>query len=138
MRGWDRYDPRIHTKVKLVSPVRRPARVTVPKTDDMFLLLLAAHHLPAPETEIVFGPPRLFRADYLWRHAMLIVEREGGLWSKDERAKAAHAKPMKILRDMEKSNYAQSLGFVYLRFTPEQLDKGQAMPMIKHFLEGFL
>ena len=50
----------------------------------------------------------------------------GGLFSSDERAKRAHAMPLKIMRDYEKSNLAPLAGWTYLQFTPEQLDKGLA------------
>lgn len=97
---------------------------------DAFVLLCAAHGLPTPETEVVFAPPRKFRADYLFRSIPncrgVIVEREGGLFAKG-RAGMAHARPTAILRDMARSNLAQLLGFVYLRYTPQQLENGVAI-----------
>ena len=101
---------------------------------DAFLLLLRAHRLPAPETEVVFAPPREWRADYLWRGPKVIVEREGGIWSKAKGAKAAHAMPLAILRDMEKSNAAQVLGYAYLRYTPTQLENGDALGALRSLL----
>lgn len=98
---------------------------------DPFLALCAAHGLPEPQTEYRFHPTRQFKADYAWPDQKLIVERQGGLFSSDERAKRAHAMPLKILRDYEKSNLAQLAGWTYLQFTPEQLDKGLMMTEIK-------
>lgn len=97
---------------------------------DAFVLLCRAHGLPDPETEVVFAPPRKWRADYLWRSAMVIVERDGGLFAKG-RAGMAHAMPTAIRRDMEKANAAQLLGYVYLRYTPQQLTSGQAVEDLK-------
>jgi hypothetical protein len=98
---------------------------------DPFVALCAANNIPAPATEYRFIPGRQFRADYAWLEQKLIVERQGGLFSQDERAKRAHAMPLKILRDYEKSNLAQLAGWTYLQFTPEQLDKGAALAVIK-------
>jgi hypothetical protein len=102
---------------------------------DPFLLLLRAHGLPLPETEVVFAPPRRWQADYCWRDRHLIVEREGGLFSPDANARKAHAAPVHILRDMEKSNAAQLLGFTYLRYTPQQLDSGSVLDELKLLLK---
>lgn len=101
---------------------------------DPFLLLLKSMGLPAPQCEVQFHPTRRWRADYLWEKERVIVEREGGLWSRNERARAAHAKPLKIQRDMEKSNAAQLLGFVYLRFQPKELDSGKALAAVQQAL----
>lgn len=103
-------------------------------TLDPFLLLLRAHGLPLPETEVRFAPPRLWRADYCWRDQRVIVEREGGLFSRDVNARKAHAAPVHILRDMEKSNAAQLLGYRYLRYTPQQLDSGDALDDLRALL----
>lgn len=104
---------------------------------DIFLALIKAHGLPIPAREIVFAPPRKFRADYLWQSPRrIILEKEGGIWSRSARAQRAHAAPLTILRDMEKGNLAQSLGYLYLRYTPEQLERGDALPLLERLLFG--
>lgn len=137
-RGWEQAtEGDFKGRLKVADKPRRTPQVerTVPSTQfDPFVLLLRAEGLPEPETEVIFAPPRKFQADYCWRVLRVIVEREGGIWSKDERAKAAHAKPLKIMRDMEKSNLAQAQGWIYLRFTPTELDKGEAIQMIREVL----
>ena len=103
---------------------------------DAFRLLLRAHHLPEPETEVVFAPPRKWRADYLWRSPRkVIVECEGGLYSRG-RAGMAHATPSAILRDMARANAAQLEGFLYFRYTPQQLASGEAVLQLAHVLRG--
>lgn len=102
---------------------------------DGFLLLLEAHGLPLPAREFPFAADRKYRADYCWPAARIIVEREGGLWARG-RAQAAHARPLAILRDMEKGNLAQVLGYKYLRYTPEQLERGDALPILRLLLTG--
>jgi hypothetical protein len=98
---------------------------------DPFVALCLAHDLPQPLTEFLFLPGRRFRADYAWLEPRrVIVEREGGLFVRG-RAGMAHAMPSSILRDMERSNVAQLAGFLYLRFTPKQLDSGVCLPELK-------
>jgi hypothetical protein len=109
----------------------RQAPAVKPETFDPFVALCEAHGLPTPEREARFIEGRQFRADYLFRAARVIVEREGGIWSKDPRAQAAHARPLKIIRDMEKANLAQFAGFKYFRYTPAQLDSGACLPELK-------
>ena len=95
-------------------------------TYDPFLLLCAAHGLPVPETEVVFAPPRKFRADYLFRSAKVIVEKNGAVWMK-----GGHSSGKGIMRDYEKSNLAQLLGWRLFSFTPQQLNSGEAVEFLK-------
>jgi hypothetical protein len=104
---------------------------------DAFLLLLQAEGLPAPQTEYRFDSSRRWRADYAWPELRVIVERDGGLYRGGRRpgtALGGHSTVGGIKRDMEKSNHAQLLGFRYLRFTPRELDSGDALPMIRQAL----
>lgn len=102
---------------------------------DAFMLLLAAHGLPAPQTEYHFAPPRKFAADYCWPDEKVIVERQGGVFMKTAKSgRGAHSLPTNILRDYEKSNLAQLMGFKYLQFTPRELESGSALPVLKILL----
>ena len=112
---------------------------------DPFLALLEQHGLPAPVTEFVFAPGRKFRADYCWLeyaevdykarqwHIIVarnvIVEKDGGTWQK-----GGHSSGRGILRDMEKANIANELGFVFLRYTPKQLMQQPALDQIRRCL----
>lgn len=96
---------------------------------DPFILLCVAHGLPMPETEVVFAPPRKFRADYLFRAAKVIVEQNGGIWTK-----GGHSSGRGILRDYEKANLAQREGFKYFSYTPQQLASGAAVEELKAVL----
>ena len=102
------------------------------------LLTFRAYGLPAPTTEFLFAPPRRFRADYCWPDRSVIVEQEGGLFAGGRRPGTAiggHSSVQGIQRDMEKGNLAQLAGFIYLRFTPDQLRNGTAIPTIRRALE---
>lgn len=96
---------------------------------DPFLLLCRAHKLPAPQTEFRFLPDRKFRADYCWPEAMVIVEQHGGIWKK-----GAHSSGLGLLRDFEKSNLAQMAGYLYLTFTPQQLQLEATFQTLKTIL----
>ena len=114
-------------------PRERAPTVTI----DAFLMLVTAHGLPRPETEVLFARPRRWRADYCWPAAKVIVEREGGIFRGGRRPGTAgqgHSAGRAILRDMEKSNAAQLLGFVYLRYTPRDLDSGAVLPTLAQVL----
>lgn len=105
---------------------------------DSLVLLCRAHGLPEPETEVMFHPVRKWRADYLWRKALVILEKEGGLFrgGKGGGSKiGGHSSGVGILRDVEKSNEAQLLGYVYLRATPRQIARGEVLPMLKKVLQ---
>jgi len=109
---------------------RRPSMASF----DRFLLLLEAHGFPTPQLEVVFAAPRKWRADYCWPEFHVIVEREGGLFSKTLRARMAHGTASSIKRDMEKANAAQLRGYRYLRYTPTQLDSGDALADLSYVL----
>lgn len=96
---------------------------------DVFLALVQAHGLPAPTTEFRFAPPRRWRFDYCWPDRLVALEREGGVWTGGR-----HSRGAGMLSDMAKYNEAQRGGWVVLRFTPEQLAKGDALPLLKEIL----
>lgn len=99
---------------------------------DPFLLLIRAHGLPLPQQEYPFlKPTRKFIADYCWPDAMLIIEKNGQIWKK-----GGHSSGRGLLRDYEKSNLAQMQGWTYLQFTPQQLERGDALPYLRDVFGG--
>lgn len=114
--------------------MRRAVRRAGPRTKargtfDPFLLLCAAHGFGVPDTEVVFAPPRKYRADYCFRVAKVIVEKNGGIWTK-----GGHSSGRGLLRDYAKYNLAQLQGWKVLVYTPEQLENGAAMADLKQVL----
>jgi hypothetical protein len=97
---------------------------------DAFLLLCEAHGLPPPQTEYCFSPPRKFRADYCWPDAKIIVEKNGGIWKK-----GGHSSGTGLIRDYEKGNLAQLSGFIFLVYTPRELESGSPLPTLKILLK---
>lgn len=90
-----------------------------------------ADKLPPFECEYRFDEVRKFRFDFAWPRLKFGVEIEGAIW-----AKGAHSTPMGILRDMDKGNLAVMSGWSVLRFSPAQVKSGEAIEMVKKWLEG--
>ncbi len=78
------------------------------------------------EKEYKFAPKRRFKADYAITGWRLLLEIEGGIFTKQ-----AHGSITGILRDIEKYNLAMIYGFQVLRFTPEQFKKTQGIDIIE-------
>lgn len=101
---------------------------------DPVKLLCQAHNLPLPDREVLFHPTRKWRADYYWPEHRVILEVDGGLYrggANTSTALGGHSSVTGILRDMEKGNAAQLLGYVYLRATPRQVQTGDILPALR-------
>jgi len=62
---------------------------------------------------------------------MLAAEIEGGAWTQGR-----HTRGAGFLKDMEKYNFASILGWSVLRFTPQQVENGEAALKIKEFFDA--
>jgi hypothetical protein len=100
-----------------------------PMKFDLFLALVKSHGLPTPQTEYRFAPPRRWRFDYCWPDRLIALEQEGGVWTRGR-----HSRGAGMVNDMEKYNAAQLAGWVVLRFTPQQLTSGEALPVLTDIL----
>ena len=94
---------------------------------------LAAHityaELPPPEREYRFAPPRKYRADFAWPDRRLLVEVEGGTYSRGR-----HVRPEGYAKDCEKYNLAALQGWRVLRFTGGMVRDGSALAAIEEAL----
>ena len=97
--------------------------------EESFLAVLRLYRLPEPEREVLYAPPRKVRCDFLFRQAGLIVEMEGGVWS---RGKTGHNSPSGIENDCERSRLASLHGLKVFRVTRKALDEkaGEIMEQI--------
>jgi hypothetical protein len=59
------------------------------------------------------------------------IEIEGGVWTQGR-----HTRGKGFIADMEKYNYAALMGWKVLRFTPQQVLKGEAIAFIKRVLDS--
>ena len=91
--------------------------------EESFLAVLRLYRLPEPEREVLYAPPRKVRCDFLFRQAGLIVEMEGGVWS---RGKTGHNSGSGIENDCERSRLASLHGYRVFRVTRKALDEKPA------------
>ena len=68
------------------------------------------------EAEVRFHPIRRWRFDYAHRDLMIAIEIDGGAWSRGR-----HTRGAGFVKDMEKRNTAQILGWRVFHFTPDQI-----------------
>ncbi|KEQ31210.1 hypothetical protein N180_02885 [Pedobacter antarcticus 4BY] len=88
--------------------------------------------------EFYFSTERLYRFDYAIpilsnsTPLKLAIEQEGGIWAKGN---SGHSSGTGISRDMEKSNLAQSQGWVVIRRTPDQMITSETIELIKSLIK---
>lgn len=98
-----------------------------------FLNICDKAGVPRPELEVVFHPTRKWRADFLWRREMLILELDGGVFMPGG---GGHNTGAGVRRDHEKLNSAATLGFRVLHVFPEKLLKVDTIAMVRRALRG--
>lgn len=85
--------------------------------------------LPLPEREYRFAPPRRFRADFAYPERKLLIEVEGGVWTRGR-----HTRGAGYTSDAEKYNLATVKGWRVLRFTGDMIKDGSAIDTIEKVL----
>ncbi|HCA5188186.1 TPA: DUF559 domain-containing protein [Acinetobacter baumannii] len=81
------------------------------------------------EQEYKFHPTRKWRADFLITGTKILIEVEGGIWSRGR-----HTRGKGYIGDMEKYNSAAMMGFTVLRFSTEQVKSGVAIKQIEQLV----
>jgi len=86
-----------------------------------------------------YVPGRKFEADFAmqddlnfatdFKHLTLLVEITGGVYTRQ-----AHGSVTGVLKDNERLNLATLHGFRMLRFTPDEVNDGRALALIKEVL----
>jgi hypothetical protein len=72
-----------------------------------------------PETEVRFHATRKWRFDFAWRHKGVAVEVNGGAF-----VGGRHTRGMGAVKDWEKLNAAQLVGWKVFQVTPQQITNG--------------
>ena len=103
--------------------------MTASHLETTLLYLIRANGLPEPESEYAFCPGRKWRADYAYPDKHILIEVEGGTWSKGR-----HTRGTGYAKDCEKYNRAAILGFRVLRFTADMIEDGTAIQTIREAL----
>lgn len=98
--------------------------------NDLLTLQCLALGLPEPVCELRFHPPRKWRADCAWPKHRLILECEGGAF-----INGRHTRGRGYINDLSKYNQMALDGWFLLRFTPQQVENGEAVQAIAQFLQ---
>lgn len=88
--------------------------------------------------EVKIIPGRKHRVDYLvtmlreYDKKSIVIEVNGGVWGiknkkTGKKTVSGHSSGTGILRDYFKSNVSQTLGYIYLQYTPQQMQHGLYM-----------
>ena len=99
--------------------------------EELFAFQATAAGLPPFEREVCVIPGRKFRFDFCWRPARLLVEINGGTFTR-----GGHSTGLGIRRDYEKANLAQLAGWRVLSFDTKQVRSGEAVEMVRIALEA--
>lgn len=92
--------------------------------------------LPEPEHEYYFAPKRKYRADFAWPKDRLLVECEGGIFSRKGKGGGWHQSISGYIDDCRKYNLAAMEGWRLLRYTAREIKSGLAIAQIEMALNG--
>ena len=103
-----------------------------------FFNFLNDHNIDTPEAEYRFHEKRKWLFDYAWPSRKIALEIEGGIYGHGKKcrvcgrkAPGAHSSVIGIMRDIEKYNNAQVLGWKVIRVMPSELMTIKAIALIK-------
>lgn len=113
-------------------PARREKKVDIQAT--AFRIWCRENDLPLPTAEYKFSR-RMYRFDFAWPNVDtgggVAIEVQGGIW---RRGGGAHT-GKGHLRDMEKLNLAQALGWRVLQRTPQNLFTTDTLELLRPLLK---
>jgi len=96
-----------------------------------------AFGLPKPEIEFRISKERRYKWDYAWPQFKIALEQNGGIWMRGITGRGgAHSLPSNIIRDMEKMNFAQKLGWRVFQFQPKDIRNGTAANFLRSVMEA--
>jgi hypothetical protein len=90
-----------------------------------------AYGIPPPKSEYRFHPKRKWRFDFSWPENLVAVEVQGGVWTHGK-----HGRASGIVKDYEKLNSAQILGWIVLQILPSDIKNGSAATTIIEALKS--
>jgi very-short-patch-repair endonuclease len=91
---------------------------------------LRALHIGVVEREYRFEPRRRWRADFAIPKARLIVEIEGGIFSRGR-----HTRGVGYRNDLEKYNFCVASGFTLFRFSTQDVLEGKSREILQKWLK---
>ena len=105
--------------------------MTQSELEELFAFQVKAAGLPEPEREVCVIPGRKFRFDFCWREARLLVEINGGTFTR-----GAHGRGCGISRDYEKFRLGQDCGWEVYPFDTKEVKNGTALATVEKYLKG--
>ena len=105
--------------------------VTQSELEELFAFQVKAAGLPEPEREAAVIPGRKFRFDFCFREARLLIEINGGTFTK-----GGHSSGLGLRRDYEKLRLAQDHGWKVYPFDAQAVRSGEAVEQVRKALEG--
>lgn len=100
------------------------------KLEEKLAEQIADARLPTPIREYRFHETRRWRVDFAWPSHNLLVEVEGGVFSRGR-----HTRGLGFIKDCTKYNTATLMGFRVLRFPGVLVYDGSAIAFIKQALD---
>lgn len=94
---------------------------------------MAAGCFPEPVREFPFARSigRKWKADFAWKDRMILLEVEGGTYSKGR-----HVRPLGYRNDCEKYSVAAALGWKVIRVTTDMIADGTAIRLLEFAFYG--
>lgn len=83
--------------------------------------------LPMPEREYKFHPKRKWKMDLAWVDRKISMEIDGGIWL----PKGGHTSGGGFIKNAEKRNEAQLMGWHTYHVVPSQVKSGEALKLIE-------
>lgn len=140
-------DPRSMTQVDpsshevLPTAQRKAASASGPALSFLIAAWTSAG-IPKPLGEYRFAPPRRFRFDWAWPHAMVAVEIDGGAFSGDRRCPTCkqsfagrHTRGAGFVKDIEKHNLAIKCGWKVLRCVPSDATSTRFIELLRTMVD---
>jgi very-short-patch-repair endonuclease len=112
-----------------VDEIQAEGEAELSQLEETLLHQMQLVGLPTPEREYRFSPPRRYRADFAYPERKLLIEVEGGVWTRGR-----HTRGAGYTSDAEKYNLATVKGWRVLRFTGDMIKNGSAIDTIEKVL----
>lgn len=94
-----------------------------------FPTMCQLYSLPVPVPEFKFHPTRLWRFDWMFPNTFVAIEIQGGIW-----ISGRHSRGKGQLKDFEKCNVAQCMGYIVLQITHQQIHDGSFAQTVRDAL----
>ena len=93
----------------------------------------SARSLPEPISEFKVCPERRWRFDWAFPVQRVAIEVNGGIFS---RIRGRHSRGAGQLKDWEKLNHAQKLGWKVFQFSPQQMNEEKTAEFLREVLKS--